>query len=50
MTGYGDYRNRGLMGIEERKDTSSIGIYMINSPPQDQLILGRINTYLLDLN
>ena len=44
-----NYRNGGLMATEEIWCTSSLGSYMVNSPPHDQLILSSINTSLLYL-
>ena len=50
VIGFSGDMNRGPMSTGERVCTIRLGIYMGNSPPQDQLILRRINTSLLELD
>ena len=50
VIGFSSDMNRGQMFTEERVFTIRIGIYMINFPLQDQLILRRINNSLLELD
>ena len=50
VIGFSEYRNRGLMATEERVLNSSLGSYMVTSPPQDKCIPRSMNTYLLYLD